>query len=128
MTSAKAPEGRVNRNNGRLTATCTRDTVIGLASRLVINQPDAVSNIAVPTFETRLAVHITVNARCPKGPHREDAGLVGAAAVARSAPTARPHCRDKLAGFVNESSPADSYRRPTPPASQGRERRGRLLH
>jgi hypothetical protein len=52
MTSAKAPEGRVNRNNGRLTATCTRDTVIGLASRLVINQPDAVSNIAVPRFET----------------------------------------------------------------------------
>ena len=76
MTSAKAPEGRVNRNNGRLTATCTRDTVIGLASRLVINQPDAVSNIAVPTFETKLAVHITVNARCPNGPHREGAGVV----------------------------------------------------
>ena len=37
MTSAKAPEGRVNRNNGRLTATCTRDTVIGLApSRNVV--------------------------------------------------------------------------------------------
>jgi hypothetical protein len=85
MTSAKAPEGRVNRNNGRLTATCTRDTVIGLASRLVINQPDAVSNIAVPTFETRLAVHITVNARWLNGPHREGAGSVGAAAVVRSA-------------------------------------------
>jgi hypothetical protein len=86
MTSAKAPEGRVNRNNGRLTATCTRDTVTGLASRLVINQPDAVSNIAVPTFETKLAVHITVNARCPNGPHREGAGSVGTAAVFRSAP------------------------------------------
>jgi hypothetical protein len=85
MTSAKAPEGRVNRNNGRLTATYTRDTVIGLASRLVINQPDAVSNIAVPTFETKLAVHITVNARCPNGPHREGAGSVGGAAVVRSA-------------------------------------------
>src|SRR5580700_1319535 len=85
MTSAKAPEGRVNRNNGRLTATCTRDTVIGLASRLVINQPEAVSNIAVPTFETRLAVHITVNARWLNGPHREGAGAVGAAAVIRSA-------------------------------------------
>jgi hypothetical protein len=57
-----------------------------LASRLVINQPDAVSNIAVPTFETKLAVHITVNARCPNGPHREGAGSVGAAAVVRSAP------------------------------------------
>src|SRR5271170_5676657 len=85
MTSAKAPEGRVNRNNGRLTATCTRDTVIGLASRLVINQPDAVSNIAVPTFETRLAVHITLNARWLNGPHREGAGSVGAATVVRSA-------------------------------------------
>jgi hypothetical protein len=76
----------VKRNNGRLTATCTRDTVIGLASRLVINQPDAVSNIAVPTFETRLAVHITVNARWLNGPHRERAGAVGAAAVVRSEP------------------------------------------
>ena len=90
MTSAKAPEGRVNRNNGRLTATCTRDTVIGLASRLVINQPDAVSNIAVPTFETRLAVHITVNARWLNGPHREGAGSVGAAAVVRSALNRNP--------------------------------------
>ena len=39
MTSARAPAGRVSRNKGRLTATWTRDTVIGLASRLVINQP-----------------------------------------------------------------------------------------
>jgi hypothetical protein len=60
--------------------------VIGLASRLVINQPDAVSNIAVPTFETRLAVHITVNARWLNGPHREGAGAAGAAAVVRSEP------------------------------------------
>jgi hypothetical protein len=58
---------------------------MGLASRLVINQPDAVSNIAVPTFETKLAVHITVNARCPNGPHREGVGAAGAAAVVRSA-------------------------------------------
>jgi hypothetical protein len=59
--------------------------VIGLASRLVINQPDAVSNIAVPTFETRLAVHTTVNARWLNDPHREGAGSVGTAAVVRSA-------------------------------------------
>jgi hypothetical protein len=51
----------------------------------VINQPDAVSNIAVPTFETRLAIHITVNARWLNGPHPEGAGSVGAAAVVRSA-------------------------------------------
>jgi hypothetical protein len=44
-----------------------------------------VSNIAVPTFETRLAAHITVNVRWPNGPHREGAGSVGAAAVVRSA-------------------------------------------
>ena len=55
MTSAKAPAGRVNRNSGKLTATWTRDTVIGLASRLVISQPDAVSNMAVPTFDMTLA-------------------------------------------------------------------------
>jgi hypothetical protein len=29
----------------------------------VTNQPDAVSNIAVPTFEITLAVHLTVNAK-----------------------------------------------------------------
>ena len=77
--------GQRERNNVRLTATCTRDTVIGLASRLVINQPDAVSNIAVPTFETRLAVRITVKARWMNGPQREGAGVVGAAAVVGSA-------------------------------------------
>ena len=37
-------------------------------------------------------------------------------AVARSPQAGQPHCRDKLAGFVNGSSPADSYQRPTPPA------------
>jgi hypothetical protein len=46
--------------------------VIGLASRLVINQPDAVSNIAVPTFETRLAVRITVKARWMNGPNARE--------------------------------------------------------
>ena len=74
MTSAKAPDGRVNRNSGRLTATWTKDTIIGLASRLVISQPDAVSNMAVPTFDKTLAVHMTVNATEPKAPQREGAG------------------------------------------------------
>jgi hypothetical protein len=60
--------------------------VIGLASRLVINQPEAVSNIAVPTFETKLAVHITVNAKWLNGPHREGVGAAGAAAVVTSEP------------------------------------------
>jgi hypothetical protein len=56
-----------------------------LASRLVISQPEAVSNIAVPTFETRLAVQMTVNAAWLNGPQREGAGSVGAAAAVRSA-------------------------------------------
>src|SRR5277367_3608248 len=76
MTSAKAPDGRVNRNSGRLTATWTRDTIIGLASRLVISQPDAVSNMAVPTFDKTLAVHMTVNATEPNAPQREDSGRI----------------------------------------------------
>src|SRR5208337_4880764 len=74
MTSARAPAGRVNRNRGKLTATWTRDTVIGLASRLVISQPDAVSNMAVPTFDRTLAVQITVNATELNAPQRERAG------------------------------------------------------
>ena len=87
MTSAKAPAGSVNRNNGRLTATWTRDTMIGLASRLVISQPDAVSNMAVPTFDMTLAVHMTVNTTWLKGPHREGTGWVGAAEELRFALT-----------------------------------------
>jgi hypothetical protein len=63
----------VNRNSGRLTVTWTRDTIIGLALRLVISQPDAVSNMAVPTFDKTLAVHMTVNARELKAPQREEA-------------------------------------------------------
>ena len=44
----------------------TRDTMIGLESRLVISQPDAVSNMAVSTFDKTLAVRMTVNATEPK--------------------------------------------------------------
>src|SRR5271165_2048775 len=74
MTSASAPAGSVNKNRGKLTATWTRDAVIGLASRLVISHPDAVSNIAVPTFDRTLAVHMTVNATELNAPHREGPG------------------------------------------------------
>jgi hypothetical protein len=66
----------VKRNRGKLTATWTRDTVIGFASRLVISQPDAVSNTAVPTFDRTLAVHMTVNATELNAPQREGAGAV----------------------------------------------------
>src|SRR5208337_4065689 len=64
-----------------------RDTMIGLASRLVISQPDAVSNMAVPTFDMTLAVHMTVNTTWLKGPHREGTGWVGAAEELRFALT-----------------------------------------
>ena len=47
--------------------------------RLVINQAEPVSNIAVPTFETTLAVHMTVKATEPKAPQREGAGPATAA-------------------------------------------------
>ena len=70
----QGPDGRVNRNSGRPTATWTRDTIIGFASRLVISQPDAVSNMAVPTFDRTLVVHMTVNATEPNAPQREGAG------------------------------------------------------
>ena len=85
MTSARAPAGRVNRNRGKLTATWTKDTVIGLASRLVISQPDAVSNIAVPTFGRTLAVQITVNVTELNAPQREGAGWAEPVEVVRSA-------------------------------------------
>jgi hypothetical protein len=36
-----------------------------------------VSNIAVPTYETMLAVQITVKAMCPNAPHFEESGSIG---------------------------------------------------
>ena len=45
----------------------------------MISQPDAVSNMAVPTFDRTLAVQMTVNATELNAPHREGAGWVGAA-------------------------------------------------
>jgi hypothetical protein len=80
-TSASAPAGKVKRNNGRLTATWTSETVIGLGSMLVINQPDAVSNIAVPMLDTRLTVHRTVKAKWLNGPQRDGATSVGVEAI-----------------------------------------------
>jgi hypothetical protein len=40
----------------------------------VISQPDAVSNMAVPTFDITLAVQMTVNATELNAPQREGAG------------------------------------------------------
>ncbi len=51
----------------------------------MISQPDAVSNMAVPTFDRRLAVHITVNATELNAPQREGADCASAAGEVRSA-------------------------------------------
>jgi hypothetical protein len=40
----------------------------------VVSQPDAVSNIAVPIFDAKLAIQMIVNAACANAPHREDIG------------------------------------------------------
>jgi hypothetical protein len=48
-----------------------RDTAIGSALRLVINQADPVSNIAVPMFKIMDAVQIAANAGSPNAPNRE---------------------------------------------------------
>jgi hypothetical protein len=55
--SASAPAGNANRNNGRLLATCTSETMKGLGSRLVISQPEAALYIQLPTFDTTVAIH-----------------------------------------------------------------------
>ncbi len=49
-----------------------------------MSHPDAVSNMAVPTFDRTLAVHMTVNATELNAPHREGAGCAGAADEVRS--------------------------------------------
>ena len=61
MMSASAPAGSMNRNIGKLVATCTNETENGSALRLVISQPDAVSFIAIPIRPIVLTVHMTAN-------------------------------------------------------------------
>src|ERR1700722_7930071 len=78
MTSASAPAGRVKRKSGSETATWTSDTASGLALRLVIIQPEPVSNTAVPRLETTLAVQIAVKAAWLNAPQRSG-GSTGAA-------------------------------------------------
>ena len=69
--SVRAPAGTVKRNNGRLVAVCTRETVIGSGLILAMNQPLAASNIAIPRFETVLAPQMIANAALAKAPQRE---------------------------------------------------------
>ena len=67
--SASAPAGTVKRKIGKVAAMRTDETAIGWASNPIISHAEPVSNIAAPTFETTLAVHIAVNAARLKAPH-----------------------------------------------------------
>src|SRR5580704_15343276 len=69
--SASTPAGSVNRNIGRLLATSTMETERGSASRLVMSQDEAVSDIATPVSEQVVATQITENGRCEKAPQGE---------------------------------------------------------
>ena len=60
--SASAPAGIANRQIGKVLAACTKATINGSGSRLVISQPEAALYIQPPTLETSVAVHITANA------------------------------------------------------------------
>src|SRR5271154_4973289 len=60
-TSVSAPAGRVKRKNGRVVATCTAETILGLGLRLVIIQAEPVSNIANPTLESEVATRMATN-------------------------------------------------------------------
>ncbi len=75
--SAKAPAGSVSRNIGSMVATCTAETIIGSGFRLVISQLIDVSNIAIPTFESELAIRMTVKARLANTFGREGAPADG---------------------------------------------------
>jgi len=48
-------------------ATCTIETTSALGSRLVISQPEATLYIQPPTFETTVAIQMTVKALLRNG-------------------------------------------------------------
>ena len=66
--SAMAPAGSVNRKIGSVVAVCSRETSNGLRSKVVINQPDAVSYMAMPISAQVLAVHTIANAGWANAP------------------------------------------------------------
>src|SRR6185437_1727556 len=72
MMSASAPAGSANRNIGRLAAACTRATIKGSESRLVINQPAAALYIQPPMLETTVAAHSNLKTRPRNGLQNDD--------------------------------------------------------
>src|SRR6266404_2745510 len=57
--SASAPAGSANRNNGKVVATWTIETMNGSGLRSVISQPDAALYIQPPILEMTVAPHTT---------------------------------------------------------------------
>ncbi len=64
-TSVSAPAGKVRRKSGRVVATWTAETSLGLGLRLVIIQAEPVSNIANPTLDSEVAMRMTMKAGLP---------------------------------------------------------------
>jgi hypothetical protein len=60
-----------------MVATCTADTINGFGLSLVISQLIEVSNIAIPTLESAVAIRIAVNAALPNTPQREAGATFG---------------------------------------------------
>src|SRR5271163_2818848 len=114
--SASAPAGNVNRNIGRLLATCTIDTARGAALRFVINHAEAVSDIAMPVKANVLATHIAAKAGWPNAPKRERRLSVESTAAteveltkySRSFSSRRPHQKKRLENVVQQPGRAGS--------------------
>ena len=75
-TSLSAPAGKVRRKSGRVVATWTAETSLGLGLRLVIIQAEPVSNIASPTLEIDVAMRMTMKAGLWVRPARGSLGAV----------------------------------------------------
>src|SRR5580704_15884699 len=72
-TSVSAPAGKVRRKSGKVVATWTAETSLGLGLRLVIIQAEPVSNIANPTLDSEVAMRMTMKAGLPSRPQRGSA-------------------------------------------------------
>src|SRR6202453_742878 len=72
-TSVSAPAGKVRRKSGKVVATWTAETSLGLGLRLVIIQAGPVSNIANPTLESDVATRMTMKVELPSRPQRDSA-------------------------------------------------------
>ena len=72
-TSVSAPAGKVRRKSGRVVATWTAETSLGLGLRLVIIQAEPVSNIDNPTLDSDVAMRMTMNAGLWMRPERGSA-------------------------------------------------------